>query len=209
MSKSQNLRIAVLVALALVACAQTPKIYGPKAPECRPDYGVISTAGIFGNVVYSCKAGKWVLDEEATKKSEEAATRREQEREDLIWALRTRVLTPAELQRVRDWGWSILIRPMQGYYETEVQKQFNDLLLQQERLRALQNTLSQSPPVPKVAFGQSWFLRIARASLTALEVVNEIDDDHPARDAQTGEPSAAYLRELERRLKAEGVEVRR
>lgn len=58
--------------------------------------------------------------------------------EELYWALRTRVLTPEEMEEVKRQDYSLLVRTGQSFREAEIRKIFNDALLQQFMIRLAQ-----------------------------------------------------------------------
>lgn len=93
-----------------------------------------------------CRHNKAEIDEVATRKSEEYMEEIEKDRSALVWAMRTRILSDAEMTRVREGGTQILVPMCNGMCssqpEPELQKELNDLLFQQTRLRAL---LSKEP----------------------------------------------------------------
>lgn len=74
----------------------------------------------------------WIIDEEANKSMAAHHTRKT----ELAWALRTRVLTEEEMGIVASYDYHLITNSGQSYNETEVRRQFNDMLLQQFRLRA-------------------------------------------------------------------------
>lgn len=79
-----------------------PKPELPKGQECMP--GVNESMSDF-IAQYKCSAeGKWVMDVAAM----EAQRKHWQDRDDLYWALRTRVLTDKELAKVRAAGPSLV-----------------------------------------------------------------------------------------------------
>ncbi len=106
---------------------------GKEWPECVPSmYGGSSD----GYRQYKCSAGgRVVVDEEAMK----AVAQYEQHRRDLVWALRSRVLTDGEMKEVEQAGSQLLTQQMVSYRQEEVDRQFNDLILQQFRLRIAAN----------------------------------------------------------------------
>jgi hypothetical protein len=74
---------------------------------------------------------KWVVDEDAMKWKRE----RREHQDSLYYALRTRVLTKAEMKEVDSMGWWITVHEMQSYNELEKRREFDDAMLQQFRLR--------------------------------------------------------------------------
>jgi hypothetical protein len=74
----------------------------------------------------------YVGDDEAERQK---AARR-QHIDALAFALQSRILTDAEMQEVAGLGTRLFTREMVGYREEDVQRQLNEALLQQFRLRA-------------------------------------------------------------------------
>lgn len=60
----------------------------------------------------------------------------EERKRELIFALRSRVLTDEEMAEVASYDISLVITPNVSYMREEKDKYFNDLLLQQFKLRA-------------------------------------------------------------------------
>jgi hypothetical protein len=132
--RSMNRRsVAILLASAMILGAQSKKPTHPKR-ECEPTIagGLLSSALSDGYRQYKCSdEGKWVVDEDAMRSLEAEA----QSKRDLYWALRSRVLTTAEMKRVERYGIYLVLSPMQAFKEDEKQRELNDALLQQFRLR--------------------------------------------------------------------------
>jgi hypothetical protein len=76
-------------------------------------------------------AGKLVPDEEANKRDSQERRRKS----ELFWALRSRVLTLAEMEEVEQHGDSLNIVPCWPYMKSDKDRELNDALLQQFRLR--------------------------------------------------------------------------
>jgi hypothetical protein len=83
------------------------------------------------------KAAPVMTVEEPLPSPEEFAKRVATKREDLIWAARSRLLTQQEWTLLRTLGPDIFVKNTQPYNRLEVEKRFDELLLQQERLRRL------------------------------------------------------------------------
>jgi hypothetical protein len=79
---------------------------------------------------------KWVVDQEATKDIQQAEAQYEKHRQDLLWALRSRPLTPQEMGEVEQMGLSLVTPNNVQYDENEKVRELNDDLLQQYRLQA-------------------------------------------------------------------------
>lgn len=91
------------------------------------------------------EAGKWQwkVDEEIEKYKRDEQLRKD----NLYWALRSRVLTAEEMAEIERLGASLIIREMVPYKESEKQKELNDALLQQFLLRQIaeNKALSREP----------------------------------------------------------------
>jgi hypothetical protein len=74
---------------------------------------------------------QWIVDEAAMNYLAEI----EKHRRDLYWALRSRVLTDAEMLEVEGYGDRLNIQPMVSYNAEEKKREMNDALLQQFKLR--------------------------------------------------------------------------
>lgn len=74
---------------------------------------------------------RWVINE----KIESMLREHQKEKDDLLWALKTRVLSAEEMDLVRTYGTSLVIRPMQSYKESDKQAEFDAALLQQFYIR--------------------------------------------------------------------------
>jgi hypothetical protein len=105
-----------------------------RKPSCD-DYDYFISHAINGvpYVKKEVSPGHWqyVVDDEAIKAEAEDQKRRD----DLLWALKTRVLTDKEMEEVRQYGDTLLVHNGQPYREEEVSRELNDLLFQQFRLR--------------------------------------------------------------------------
>ena len=76
-----------------------------------------------------------IANRESAKKEE---MDREINRKRLIWAMRTRLLTVDEVREVCEWDYFLMAEPpFGGVTQTEMMRQFNDLLFQQFRFRAI------------------------------------------------------------------------
>ena len=71
----------------------------------------------------------------------------ERKQADLLWALRTRVLTDAEMEEVRNHGWSLLLFNGMTYREHEVMAEFNQLLLNQFMMKVAEVTGKPMVPI--------------------------------------------------------------
>lgn len=102
--------------------------------ECDPPTGVMiwDIAGVSNGVPYKCSSdGKWVINKEAVVDQE----KEQKHKYDLYWALRSRVLTSDEMKEVEQYGIYLIVTPMTPFDESEKNREFNDALLQQFRLR--------------------------------------------------------------------------
>ncbi len=97
-------------------------------------------------VALICKNNRAVIDEAATKERYDYIAKEEKTRADLIWAMRTRVLTDKEMETVRNNGAQILVPMCLGMCsvttQAELEKTLNDLLFQQTKLRAIKHDAS-------------------------------------------------------------------
>lgn len=59
----------------------------------------------------------------------------EKHRLELYWALRSRVLSPAEMEEVESYDYHMTVAPMQSYNRQEQIQEFNAALLQQFKMR--------------------------------------------------------------------------
>lgn len=74
---------------------------------------------------------QWVVDEKMMKYARD----REQHRQDLYWALRSRVLSDDEMREILQYGDGLNVTPNTPYYAADKAKELNEALLQQHRLR--------------------------------------------------------------------------
>lgn len=132
-----NLQPVILAMLLVVSgChGQTPtkaKVKPPSSAECNwnspHDHG--GQSGI-----YVCKDGKFVFDQQATDEQNRLLAEIYHHRAELIWAMRTRILTAAEMSEVQGYGSSLLTHEGQAYYQADVDREFNQLLLNQFQMR--------------------------------------------------------------------------
>ncbi len=79
--------------------------------------------------------GKLKFDEEATRKEAEYARDRKQRKADLWFALRSRVLTTEEMELVISYDYTLLVPENASFNPAELEKRFNEGLLQQFKLR--------------------------------------------------------------------------
>ena len=83
--------------------------------------------------------GKWIRNDEAQQRRNECLSERrerQKHKEDLLFALRTRVLTDAEMLEVQDFGINLILRDHETYKEADKQIELNIHYAQQFRLRA-------------------------------------------------------------------------
>jgi hypothetical protein len=120
----------------LTGCSQQ-KQKSPTA-ECR-QYQTLST----GDTMYACSPdGKWVVDKAAMK----AVADDDEAKKNLYWALRTRVLTDKEMEQVRQEGVDLLIHNGETFNDVEKEKELNDALVTQFRIRAIAAQTKTSQP---------------------------------------------------------------
>jgi len=150
--------VAAAVALLAVRTTCFAQV-GVHVKKCPPDYedGVLMAGSWSGGKYYTWGKippgdplyGKfecgWYEDKEASKTAKEAEDKYEAHKRELIWALRTRVLTDVEMKEVEERGAWLLVPTCSGMCavpnEAELDKRFNDLLLQQVRLRLLERKI--------------------------------------------------------------------
>ncbi len=81
----------------------------------------------------------WVVDGEAQRFQREHEAAEHKEKAELVWALRSRIATEQEMQRAEQLGTNLFISMRGGmsnsYRQEDVDRQFNELMLQQFRLR--------------------------------------------------------------------------
>ena len=87
---------------------------------------------------YKCVDGKIVVDEDATSKMREASRENARAKRDMVHALVTRVLTPAEMAEILDMGSDLFIPDGQPYYPEEISKKFQAALEIQKTLRQME-----------------------------------------------------------------------
>lgn len=117
------------------------KLHATMSGECDPDsswYATSYNGYPFSSRIYKCVPFFHLVDEEASaklhanqeqeRKKEEARLQRDK---DLVWALRTKILTTGEMQEVQERGVSLL------HYQDNKEQGFNELLLQQLRIRLM------------------------------------------------------------------------
>lgn len=61
----------------------------------------------------------------------------EQRRRDLYWALRTRILTPEEMEEVRQRDYLLAVQLGVPFYEKDKREEFNNALLMQYKMREI------------------------------------------------------------------------
>lgn len=103
------------------------------------------------------------------RKLSEETIRDHERRRALVWALRSRVLTDDEIAEVKRLGADLLVVVGSPYFQADIERRFDDLLLQQFRLRmaAEKAVVGQSPdlqigdivkvlPIPKEEWVKAW-----------------------------------------------------
>ena len=131
------------LAFLLSGCAREPKhgtaqawIAQENAKKKQCD-GMIMGAGTDGYNSYSVKCVDGVMVyEDTTEETQQWQAKENQQKQELITAARTRALTAKETKELLSYGPSIFTRPMEPFMQETVEKQFNELLLQQMRLKA-------------------------------------------------------------------------
>jgi hypothetical protein len=112
-----------------------------KCREGEPG-GITWPGGTYKGKDYSqfcwiCRNGKMVVDEEASRRATEVTASHEKARTDLLWAARTRILSEEEMTILRELGSNVFVSPGVPFHQEGVDRQFNDLLLQQFRMREI------------------------------------------------------------------------
>jgi hypothetical protein len=87
------------------------------------------------NQYQKCVNGKWVDDDERYIDEINKIVATQKHQEDLLWALKTRVLTDAELQEVRTIGTDLIIPIFTYTIYKDKEAEFNKLLLNQFYMR--------------------------------------------------------------------------
>jgi hypothetical protein len=121
------LTFAIVLFFLTATSSTDPK---PKR-ECDPEHDLGRTDGRYQ---YECSPeGKWVENVVLST----ALAKVEEHKAQLAWALRSRVLTDEEMGEVATQGSWLLIPDGVSFYQADVDRQFNEALLQQFRLRAI------------------------------------------------------------------------
>lgn len=58
--------------------------------------------------------------------------------DELLWAIKVRILTPEEMREVRAIGHQLIVRNGVPYFEADIKAEFNALLIGQFNMRLLQ-----------------------------------------------------------------------
>lgn len=114
-------------------------MFGEPEKDCPPSYAgsmtsaISSSSGAIALELRKLPNGKcqWQMNREETQRVQGE----EQHRKDLYWALRSRVLTDAEMAEVAQYGADLNINDGETYNADEKARELNDALLQQYRLR--------------------------------------------------------------------------
>lgn len=156
-----RLRIIAVAVILLAATTANGQAKKSRTHECGGNddssFGAFSFSGSGTGTSYICKEGKWVEDVEGEKRAREKAEADNKKKKALYWALRTRILTDAEMGEVANYDYELLKPTYAGSYATmgmigvdpdeAVKKEFMVALLQQFKLRAAAQTpvLIQQP----------------------------------------------------------------
>lgn len=87
--------------------------------------------------VGACMHGVADVDRPNSRTKSEDGLQAEKHRSDLIWAARSRILNEKEMAELRNTGPSILAPLNVSYREEDIERAYNDLLLQQFRFREI------------------------------------------------------------------------
>jgi hypothetical protein len=144
------MKIAIICSILSLLCGNEPALaqkqveiadesdstFAPYNHESCSDSGAMST-GDFQYKAIDAGNGrcKWVVDEDAMK----VLYKIQQDKKDLYWALRTRPLTDAEMVEVEQEGIMLITPTGVPYNEAEKERELNDALLQQYKIRAIAN----------------------------------------------------------------------
>lgn len=122
---------AVLALMTLAASCWGGRYPEPKAYLPKPPIFCYGTASAVSSPPYHCERGLWVIDTYAIESEREY----QEDRRKLYFALRTRILTDKEMERVRLLGIDLVVEPMESYLEANKLRELNEALLQQAELR--------------------------------------------------------------------------
>lgn len=137
-TKTAVLATSVIIALILAASVY---IHKPPVEQAQSMCTEGMTVMPSEDISYVCRDGAWAL----SGKMGQQFAEREAHRVDLYWALRTRLLTKAEMKEVQEYGYDLTVR-MSGnmsdsFNEAEKRREFNEALMGQARLQLLANSL--------------------------------------------------------------------
>lgn len=126
------MKMAIVLALSCAIGCGAPPIK-KKAPtvECSPLEMMGSSNG-YQSGIYTCVNGKFVLDKAATDKANRESAEYERAQRDLLYALGSRKLTSAELQRLDS---RMNLFPMVPYFSCVEYANLFDLLVTQYELQ--------------------------------------------------------------------------
>ena len=120
----------------LIAMLMSTSAFGQEMGKaCSPSESLFSFSS--NGVQYACQKSKdgyqWQVDHAAMKESR----KREEDKSNLYWAMRTRILTKAEMKRALAYGDYLNVSEGVSYNEEEKKHELNDAYYQQARLKAL------------------------------------------------------------------------
>ena len=131
-------RALSVLALLLAGCHQSAAQMPTHDPDIKcpsghaPFFAEASDGSSLYHIVeYSPGKCRWEIDREGMR----TAAQEEQQRRDLYFSLRSRVLTDKEMQEVADYGKYLNIDSSVPYNEGDKAKELNDALLTQFKLR--------------------------------------------------------------------------
>lgn len=105
-----------------------------KSPLEEPGFDSLNVNGTpYHKVEVTPDKWEWRVDLEGVK----IQNTEDNHKKSLAYALQTRVLSADEMNEVDQYGMCLFIRNMQSYTPLEIQKEFNEAILQQYRLRNL------------------------------------------------------------------------
>lgn len=131
------MKIAVVCSLLGLMCGPSQPQSAESIFDCRtnqPEIGMGRSDGSFQYKTVEVSPGKckWVINEDAMK----ASADRETHRQNLVTAMRSRLLTADEMQEVTQLGLVLVTPTGIPYIEADKQRELNDLYFQQFRFRA-------------------------------------------------------------------------
>jgi hypothetical protein len=107
-----------------------------KHEKCSSEGWMGTEGNGYDTLEKDCKDG-FVVWTDTTEETQQFLAKAQERKSALIDAARSRLLTPSETQELLDYGPDIFTQPMVPYLQADIDKRFDELLLQQARLKAL------------------------------------------------------------------------